>query len=183
MIAFAPRGESVQSARFDGDVAYICTAVRLSDPVFFFDLSDYSSITYKESDTITGYSTSLVNFGDGYLLGIGVGETWDSLKIEIYEEGESGVVSVCKYELTDATYAGEYKAYFIDRENRLVGLGVTLDQQEEKECYILLCFDGYQLRRVLDVPLAGVNTQKRAVLIDGCLYLFGENEFRVTQIY
>ena len=81
--------------RFDGTDAYVCTAVQLTDPVFFFDLSDMDNITYKETGTIEGFSTSLVNFGNGYLLGIGTGNVWGSLKIEIYEESATGVVSVC----------------------------------------------------------------------------------------
>ncbi|MBR4835718.1 MAG: beta-propeller domain-containing protein, partial [Clostridia bacterium] len=45
---FAPQGESVSAVRFDGDSCYVCTAVvvNFTDPVFFFDLSDYEHITY-----------------------------------------------------------------------------------------------------------------------------------------
>ena len=63
---FAPQRETVRSARFEGNVAYVCTAVQQTDPVFFFDLSDPTNITYKETGTIAGFSTSLVDFGDGF---------------------------------------------------------------------------------------------------------------------
>ena len=69
--SFAPIGETVRSVRFDGTDAYVCTAIELKDPVFFFDLTDVNNITYKETGTIEGFSTSLINLGDGYLLGIG----------------------------------------------------------------------------------------------------------------
>ena len=95
----------------------------MSDPVFFFDLSDVKNITYKETGTIEGYSSSLVNFGDGYLLGIGV-VNWSDFKVEVYEEKEDNVKSVCAYELNSADYSLDYKAYYIDRENQLVGLGI-----------------------------------------------------------
>ncbi|MBO5355675.1 MAG: beta-propeller domain-containing protein [Clostridia bacterium] len=182
-ISFAPQGETVQSARFDGDVAYVCTAVELTDPVFYFDLSDYANITYKESATITGYSSSLVELGDGYLLGIGVGSSWDSLKVEVYREGEQGVESVCKYELENVSFAHEYKSYFIDRENRLVGLGVTKNQKSSDARYILLCFDGYRLHELVNLPLEGNNAEKRAVLIDDHFYMFSTEEYLVKKLY
>lgn len=46
---FALFGEEVKSARFYGDIAYVCTAesnaVKNTDPVFMFDLSNYGNIT------------------------------------------------------------------------------------------------------------------------------------------
>ena len=44
---FAPWREIVQSVRFDGVNAYVCTSVQLSDPVFFFDLSDIDTNSVK----------------------------------------------------------------------------------------------------------------------------------------
>ena len=185
---FAPRGETVRSVRFDGDDAYVCTAVQLTDPVFFFDLSDVNNITYKETGTIAGFSTSLVNFGGGYLLGIGVGDSWGTLKIEVYEELEDTVGSVCWYEL-DASYSENYKSYYIDRENQLVGLGVTVNRysaekygNESEGRYILVRFDGYKLREVLNVELDGMNEYKRGVLIDDYFYMLSGSELRVEKI-
>jgi uncharacterized secreted protein with C-terminal beta-propeller domain len=63
---FAPAGESVRSARFEKTTAYVCTSKLFTDPVFFFDLSDINNITYKDTGTIEGYSTSLVDFTNGY---------------------------------------------------------------------------------------------------------------------
>ena len=183
VISFAPQGETVQSVRFNGEDAYVCTAVELTDPVFFFDLSDYANITYKESETITGYSSSLVELGDGYLLGIGIGSARDSLKIEIYKEGEQGVISVCKYELENVSYAHEYKSYFIDRESRFIGLGVTKYQESKDTRYILLCFDGYRLQELINAPLDGNDAEKRAVLIDDHFYMFSTEEYLVKKLY
>jgi len=185
---FAPRGETVRSVRFDGTDAYVCTAVQLTDPVFFFDLSDMDNITYKETGTIEGFSTSLVNFGNGYLLGIGTGNVWGSrsLKIEIYEESATGVVSVCSYELPRTHYSEKYKSYYIDRENQMIGLPVSTyaTPGSEVERYILLGFDGYKLREILNVSLpGGLNEVKRGVLIDGFMYLFSQDVFKVLNIY
>lgn len=183
---FAPKGEVVRSVRFDGETAYVCTSVELRDPVFCFDLSDPDNITYKHTGTIDGYSTSLVNFGNGYLLGIGIGVSGnqtESVKLEIYEETENSVSSVCKYELPGASYSSDYKSYLIDRENQLVGLGFSMGiAQYTDGSYLLLSFDGYQLHEVATIPLAGDNSRKRAVYIDGYLYAFGPNNFLVVPV-
>ncbi len=175
---FAPPREEVQSVRFDKNTAYICTSIEMSDPVFFFDLSDLENITYKDTGTIEGFSTSLVNFADGYLLGIGQ-SNWSTFKAEIYTETENGVEGFCQYTYNGASYSTDYKSYYIDRENRLLGLGVTDYNHHESERYILLHFDGYNLVEWLNVSLQGDNQNKRGVYIDGYMYLFGENDFQV----
>ena len=120
---FAPKGEVVQSVRFDKNYAYVCTAVQLTDPVFFFDLSDLNNITYKETGNIEGFSTSLINLGDGYLLGIGRGDSWSSVKVEVYRESESKVESVCSYEIKNGSYSQNYKSYYVNRDTGMFGFG------------------------------------------------------------
>jgi len=184
VLQFAPQGEIVQSVRFDKEMAYVCTSVQLSDPVFFFDLSDLSNITVKDTGTIEGFSSSLVNFGNGYLLGIGRGSSWDSVKIEVYEESADGVISVSEYELKNAEYSTEYKSYYIDRENQLVGLGIYdySGNSKNDSRYILLFFDGYKLRELVNVPLYGDVSQMRATYIEDYLYMFGREDFKVTEV-
>lgn len=178
--SFAPNGETVESVRFDGCYAYVCTAevVMLTDPVYFFDLSDLDNITWKDTGTIDGYSGSLVNFGD-FLLGIGYGAT-RGLKIEVYEETADSVVPVAVYERPWCLFfAEQYKAYLIDRENGLVGLGTVEKGSSE---YLLLLFDGYELTEIAKVPMEGYPDDMRAVFIDGWLYVFGDS-FAVTKIW
>ncbi|MBQ8689008.1 MAG: beta-propeller domain-containing protein [Clostridia bacterium] len=180
--AFAPWGEVVRSVRFDGDSAYVCTSVQLTDPVFFFDLSDINNITYKDTGTIDGYSSSLVNLGGGYLLGIGYGSSTSTLKVEVYEEGESGVISVCKFEREMTSFSTDYKSYYINREPSLIGIGITnMWSSGDNSRYILLHFDGYQLHLLLDEALKGDNERKRSVCIDSYLYLLGD-EFKAVKI-
>ncbi len=183
---FAPDGETVRSVRFDGKNAYVCTSIQLQDPVFFFDLSDISNITYVETGTIEGFSTSLVDFSDGYLLGIGVGGD-GYLKIEVYEEKDGKVVSVCKYEPPLTMSSSLYKSYYIDRENGLVGLAtVRYDSKSSRyeiREYTLLRFSGRALNVELRTELKGDDpSTKRGVYIDGYFYMFGENDFKVEEI-
>lgn len=189
---FAPKGETVQSVRFDGDSAYVCTAVvvTLVDPVFFFDLSDLSNITYKDTGVIEGYSSSLINIGDGYLLGIGVGigpSGHRSVKLEVYTESEKGVESFCAYELEDGFTSTDYKSYLVDRENGLFGLGVDnltyyIQDEETYERYMLFHFDGSELKVLVDEPLSGNYDFKRAVYIDDYLYMFSDEEYKIVKV-
>ena len=189
VIAFAPDGERVRAARFDGPMGYICTAevVIMKDPVYFFDLSDIYNITYKHTPIIDGYSSSLINFGD-YLLGIGYNEDRD-LKVEVYKETADGVEPITSYE-RDAWFSLDYKSYYINREKNLVGLAMW-DDPVEQGVYVLLQFDGHQLVELIQIPITKLNcaysnilggyiysandTSKcRADIIDGYLYLLEE---------
>ena len=190
VIDFAPPNEEIKSVRFDKETAYVCTSVELSDPVFFFDLSDLNNITYKDTGTIEGFSTSLINLGNGYLLGIGRGGSWSSFKAEVYEETANGVRSVCSYELDEVAYSTDYKSYYIDRENQLIGLGIEDNSYYNKKDkhlnvnrYIVLHFDGYELVEIVNVPLAGSCAYKRGVYIDGYMYMFGYNDFKVVKVF
>ena len=183
IIGFAPEGEQVASVRFDGDKAYVCTAVVVSftDPVFFFDLSDMSNITYTDTGVIEGFSTSLIELEGGYLLGIGYGNTRDHLKLEIYEEKNGMVVSVCTYELSGVEFSEDYKSYYINRKDNLFGL---MTSRTDVGDYILLHFNGGAI-----VPVANVRFDRvadegvtRATLIDGRLFIFAEDDFKTIKI-
>ncbi len=184
VIAFAPEGEQVVSARFDGINAYICTAElsRYTDPVYAFDLSDINNITYKHTPVIDGYSSSLINFGD-YLLGIGINENRE-LKVEVYRETENGVEPVDAFE-RDCYFSTEYKSYYIDRENDLVGIPL-MDYQTWVTSYVLLQFDGQQLNVVQEIEMSDSRwsvslPNVRADIIDGYLYILG-NTLQVVKV-
>jgi uncharacterized secreted protein with C-terminal beta-propeller domain len=184
--AFAPDGEEAESVRFDGDYAYVCTAevITLTDPVYFFDLSDLNNITWKDTGTIEGYSSSLVNFGNGNLIGIGFGDE-RQLKIEAYRETETGVESICSYEQY-ASFSTDYKSYYIDRENQLIGIGLYFwDTQEYNGYwYVLLHFDGNAFHELAMVPMRGnvLEHEMRGVVIDGWLYVFA-NDFHIQKVW
>ncbi len=178
--------ETVQSVRFDKEKAYVCTAVviTLTDPVFAFDLSDIHNITYVDTGTIEGYSTSLIQFYGGTLLGIGYGEE-GTLKIEVYAKTETSVESIAVFEPTEVKeFSEEYKSYYIDREKGYIGLCVDT---KYGGVYYLLAFDGYKLNILKKVDTYGVWQNLgnfRATIVDGYLYLFGEgeNNFRVVSV-
>ena len=182
---FAPDGEQAESVRFNGDTAYVCTAVvvTFTDPVFFFNLSDYSNITYTDTGVIEGYSTSLINLRDGFLLGIGR-ENWSYNKVEVYEEIGNSVESVDVFKFM-GSYSLEYKAYLVNREENLFGFavkGYTTDYYKTSgDTYILLIFDGYKLiaREITEFEFTNPD-RVRAAYIDGYLYLTSDNDFKVV---
>ncbi|MBQ8323117.1 MAG: beta-propeller domain-containing protein [Clostridia bacterium] len=174
---FAPEGETAESVRFNGDKAYVCTAeiVVLTDPVFAFDLSDLSNITYTDTGTIEGYSTSLIDFGNGYLVGIGYSDfRW--LKIEVYAETETDVRTVGAWEARSASFSEDYKSYLIDRKNGLIGIGINDNSgYGSTGMYVLIGIDDQGgLTELAAVEMDGENAKKRGAYIDGYLYVFGE---------
>ncbi|MBO5778332.1 MAG: beta-propeller domain-containing protein [Clostridia bacterium] len=186
---FAPEGETVRSARFEGDIAYVCTAVSFTDPVFFFDLSDLSNITYTDTGTIEGFSTSLISFGDGYLVGIGYADS-NTVKLEVYQETEDSVKSVCSYQIEEAYCSEIYKSYLIDRKNQLIGLGIEEKVGDEKRApwhtfYYLFSYQDGSLIPVQKIELSDDYSDLgkiRSVYIDGYLYVFLEDQFRVVPV-
>lgn len=172
---FAPNGETVRSARFEGDKAYVCTAIQVTDPVFAFDLSDLSNITYTDTGVIDGYSISLIKFANDTLLGIGYNEDFN-LKIELYRENPTALVSVTSYEpINHVSFSQEFKAYYIDSTNGYVGLH---DGYSGK--YLLLHFDGYNLVEVVKTDFDGNMDRTRATMIDGWLYIVGEQQIKAV---
>ncbi len=180
---FAPEGETVRSVRFDGDRGYVCTAIRATDPVFFFDLSDIHNITYTDTGTIPGFSTSLIQYGDGILLGVGEGENGKN-KVEIYAEAENRVVSLDAFTIAGTTYyATEYKSYLIDREHWLFGFVVK--EVDGPHRYLIFSLEGGQLELIESVTLDDDHhmlADFRCLYIDGYVYVFADAAFAVRNI-
>ena len=182
---FAPEGEEATSVRFEGEKLYVCTAEmpKYSDPVYFFDLSDYSNITYADTGYISGFSTSLIDLGDGYLLGIGA-ESQNHLKLEVYKKEGDSVVSVDKCVIYG--YApDEYKAYLIDRENNLFGFAATVSSDEgstSEKLYLIYRFDGEKLSVVKQMAVEGLgHAIVRSAIHDGYLYITTYISFYVEE--
>lgn len=168
---FAPVDEEVVSARFDGDTAYICTAEleEYTDPVYCFDLSDLSNISYKQSPVLEGYSSALTGFGD-CLLGIGPTDA-THIKLELFRQTEDAMESVTAYVQRWAICL-DYKCIYVDAEQGMVGFAIDDLETTDKE-YVLLQFDGEQFNIVQRIPitLGGTSRYIRGTVIDGILYV------------
>ena len=180
---FAPQGEGVTAVRFEGDKLYVCTAeiTLFTDPVYIFDLSDYNNITYINTGYINGFSTSLIDLGEGYLLGVGV-ENRSTNKLEVYKRDGDNVVSVDKY-LFGGAVCTDYKSFLINREENIFGLsidGYTNGQSDKKNVYLVLRFDGESLNVICE--LGNSSDYARAFVNDGFIYLTLPNDLYVSGI-
>lgn len=183
---FAPEGERATAVRFEGDKLYVCTAEtrQFIDPVFFFDLSDYSNITQVNTGYIDGFSSSLIDLGEGYLIGIGR-ESREQGKIEVYKREGDTVVSVAEF-LFYGTPSSVYKSYLIDRENNLFGFASdnyrTTANGERTMVYVVLQLDGERLRVVEEISFAGGGSTSRAFYRDGYVYYSGSYDFKAVRV-
>lgn len=191
---FAPKDEDVKSVRFEGNMAYVCTAKMVNgvfvDPVYFFDLSDYNNIKSIDTGDIDGYSETLKPFGEGVLLGIG--HTEDSkrgnsaLKVEIYADKGDKVEPICSYIRDLVSFPNSYHSYMFDTANGYIGFAIyDWTRDDGSRIYILLQFDGEKLVLVHEEVFLnqGGGSSCRSVLIDGYLYIMLNSEFRVIKLY
>ena len=175
---FAPDGEGVTAARFEGDKLYVCTAVVIKyiDPVYIFDLSDYENIKVADTGYINGFSSSLIDLGDGYLLGVGRLDSWTA-KLEVYRQEGDSVVSVA----TETYYGGlvsNYKTFLINREENIFGFCMGglivggLDYVPSQSYYIIVQFDGEGFTELCRFDVSAWNYgQVRAIYHNGYFYI------------
>ena len=188
---FAPNGETVQSVRFEGDDAYVCTAVvaTMCDPVFYFDLRDINNITYKDTGTIDGYSEFLKPLGGGYLLGFGTSDGTDA-KIEIYKETESGVEIAGTYIIERSSLGIDYKSKYVDTKNQLIGFSArTWKNGNNYIAYYLLKYeiadDGSVTMdeiRVQEIPSYNSVGEVRSTVVDDYIYILATGLYRKYKI-
>ena len=185
---FAPDGERATAVRFEGDKLYVCTALTrtFSDPVFFFDLSNYRRIKYSDTGYIEGFSSSLIDLGEGYLLGVGQ-ESVATEKLEVYKKDGNKVISVSKY-----TFGGQissvYKSYLIDRENNIIGVPVSQYRDTSSAGSKTIYGVSFLMVKLVDEELKtlsvtsfdkdGIGSDMRAFTLNDCIYLTHLGEFR-----
>lgn len=122
-------GESVYSARFDGDIAYFCTFEQV-DPLFAVDVSDPTTPVVLSELKISGFSEYLHSWSEGRLFGFGYEadeETgWtESLKMVMFDTTNKADVGVAaSHVLEDCWYSEalyDHHAFFIAPEKNIIG--------------------------------------------------------------
>ena len=180
---FAPEGEGATAVRFEGDKLYVCTAevALYTDPVYFFDLSDYLNISYTHTGFINGFSSSLIDLGEGYLLGVGVEDDARS-KLEVYKREGDKVVSVDKF-VFYGRIDSDYKSYMINREENLFGIYVSkyaVDDSKGQDAYLTVRLEGEKL--VTETTICKSLSSPRAFVKSGVLYLTDYRSFFVNTL-
>ncbi len=141
-------GESIYSARFMGDRAYLVTFKRV-DPLFVIDLSDPSNPSLLGKLKIPGYSDYLHPYDENHLIGIGkdVDESIDADKVHeddaVYYTAIKGVKlslfdvtdvsnpqEIAKYVIgdrgTESLATSDHKAFLFDKEKNLLVIPIQL---------------------------------------------------------
>lgn len=122
-------GETIQSARFMGTIAYFVT-FRQTDPLFCADLSDPDNPQILSELKLTGFSSYLHPYGDHLLLGVGYEAEEETgsqtgVKLSMFDISEpSQVEELDKYVIKGASYLPsdyDYKAILADGEKNLIG--------------------------------------------------------------
>ncbi len=165
---FAPAGEGVRAARFEGDAAYACTAADLSRPLFAFDLSDLPAISCNTGGTPPAYSLFLTKFSGGF---IGLeNENGSSVGITFYDDSANPLFSVKEEYVTGAPASD--RAYFIEGARGLFGFAATDLRESAKNFYYLFSLKDASFQRLARVALSCSPENARAFAENGMLYVF-----------
>jgi uncharacterized secreted protein with C-terminal beta-propeller domain len=187
---FAPDGENINSVKFTENKVYVCTStkeslsednlrepeytVNICDPVFIFDLSDVKNISVKRSEDMDGFSSSLVDMGEGKFVGIGR-DSDGNLKLDMYREAEEFVETENSEIFLNVDYLEDYKAYYIDREKNIIGFPYQMKTGADTVCgYKFYQYTGSgfeEMYTVENIPRNGYETA-RGLYIDDIFYVF-----------
>ena len=132
------KGETIQSARFIGDMAYVVT-FRQTDPLFVIDLSDPTSPTVLGELKITGFSEYLHPISDTVLLGVGQDGT---------EDGTNGDCKVSLFDISDPLNPTESSKITVTNGNGLAYTPVAYNHKSfiklsENEFFVPFCVTHY----------------------------------------
>jgi len=132
-------GESIYSARFMGNKAYLVT-FRKVDPLFVVNMSDPTSPTLLGKLKIPGYSDYLQPYDENHIIGIGkeaiADDTGDfswyqGVKLSLFDVSDiSNPKETSKYEIgdrgTDSYALRDHKAVLFDKEKNLLVIPVLV---------------------------------------------------------
>ena len=192
------KGESIKSAIFEGDRAYVVTYEQ-TDPLFTFDLSDPSKPEILSELKALGYSTHLRAFKDSLMIGFGVDADKDGfetgLKLSMYKKNSNGkttevdTISFGDYNsefMSDAVY--DPKALLIDGEKNIVAfpfIKYNYDMDSNIRGFKVLSFDNdkFTVRKTIKVDTSYVSFETARIIYSGdYLYAFADNTVTVLNL-
>ena len=155
-------GETIESVRFAGDVAYVVSFVQV-DPLFAIDLSDPTRPSVMSELKIPGFSTYLHPWSDGLLLGLGrdgdAGGWINGMKLSMFDTSDPFAVTeaaTLAVPFDEAAVLSNHKAVFIDKERSLIGFAAASHSGSQDLHYLLYRWDGTAFSLVEDLPVADV---------------------------
>jgi uncharacterized secreted protein with C-terminal beta-propeller domain len=142
------KGESIYSARFIGNRAYLVTFVRI-DPLFVIDLSDPANPKVLGELKIPGVSDYLHPYDENHIIGVGksTGEVepagwarFKGVKLSLFDVSDvSNPKEVAKYEIgergTDSEALRDHKAFLFSKSKNLLVIPVMLVEKTDEQSY------------------------------------------------
>lgn len=151
--------ETIKSASFSGDMAYVVT-YRQTDPLYAIDLSDVNNPVILDEYKITGYSSYMQQWNDDLLLGFGINADEDGirngLKLVMFDNSDPDNLSECGimpidytdvskfsdeavYGWIDSPAVNDRKALLISPEKNLIAVPFSCYAEnyiyDETDCY------------------------------------------------
>lgn len=203
-------GESIQSARFMGDRAFLVT-YRQVDPLFAIDLSDPAAPKAVGELKMPGFSSYLHPFDERHILGIGQETTAEGDAVR------TGGVKLALFDVSDLTQPrlvqqlvigeqGSYsdalynhKAVLFDRDRHLLGFPVAVAEQppgqdwgttvfQGAHVYDVSVADGFKLKAAItQIPEGKLNSAwnryvNRLLTIEDQLYTVSEGRVQANDL-
>ena len=171
-------GQSVHSARFMGDMAYIST----KNQTISVDLSIPTNPKVINKLPMLGSASYLHNVDGQTLLGIGRDENYD-MKISLYDVSDKNIIEeVDSYVLQDVSTDAKYKEYMFYDEMSLFAVrtsgdffyeDIELGHSNKGEYYRVFLYADDKVREVLKCPVYEFfdDNLVRGFYIDGYIYV------------
>lgn len=190
------KGESIKSAAFEGDRAYVVTYEQ-TDPLFTFDLSDPKNPKILSELKALGYSTHLRVFKDNLMIGFGVDADEDGietgLKLSMYKKNSNGktteidTISFGDYNsefMSDAVY--DPKALLIDGDKNIIAFPfVKYDYEHEIKGFKILSYNNnkFSVEKTIKIDTSNVYSNTERIIYSGdYLYAFSDNIVTVLDL-
>lgn len=190
------KGESIKSAAFEGDRAYVVTYEQ-TDPLFTFDLSDPKNPKILSELKALGYSTHLRVFKDNLMIGFGVDADEDGietgLKLSMYKKNSNGktteidTISFGDYNsefMSDAVY--DPKALLIDGDKNIIAFPfVKYDYEHEIKGFKILSYNNnkFSVEKTIKIDTSNAYSNTERIIYSGdYLYAFSDNIVTVLDL-
>lgn len=183
-VAGLAEGETVFSARFDGDYGYLCT-YRQTDPVFAVDLTDPVNPKVVGELKLSGYSDYLHVWSDGLLFGLGMetqavdGTTVDGMKLVMIDTSDPARL----HDLHTQTIDADYSEALYNHKAILVDSGKNLIAFPAENSYLVYGYsadDGFTLRK--EIPVSQWDENNRGLYIGDYFYVVGSDQVNVLDL-
>lgn len=187
-VAGLAEGETVFSARFDGDYGYLCT-YRQTDPVFAVDLTDPANPKVVGELKLSGYSDYLHVWSDGLLFGLGMetqavdgadgGTTVDGMKLVMIDTSDPAKL----HDLHTQTIDADYSEALYNHKAILVDSGKDLIAFPAENSYLVYGYsaeEGFTLRKEISVSQWDENN--RGLYIGDYFYVVGSDQVNVLDL-